>query len=102
MAPASVLKRKVHPILNRTAALTTANPQTSDRFQKASPNAAKVSGRQQGYEDLPERPVGGEVLPFRGKHLVDGRARVLRSGEPEHAGYQREEGERDVPQRLHL
>ncbi len=44
MAPASVLKRNVHAILKRIAALTTANPQTSDRFQKASPNAAKVSG----------------------------------------------------------
>ena len=44
MAPASVLKRNVQPILKRIAALTTANPQTSDRFQKASPNAAKVSG----------------------------------------------------------
>lgn len=44
MAAASVLKRNVHAILKRIAALTTANPQTSDRFQKASPNAAKVSG----------------------------------------------------------
>src|SRR5215212_3677164 len=44
MAPAYVLKRKVHPILKRIAALTTANPQTSDLFQKAKPSAAKVSG----------------------------------------------------------
>jgi hypothetical protein len=44
MAPASVLNRNVQPILKRIAALTTASPQASDRFQKASPNAAKVSG----------------------------------------------------------
>lgn len=44
IAPASVLKRKVHAILNRTIAFMTANPQTSERFQKARANAANEKG----------------------------------------------------------
>ena len=50
MAPASVLNRNVQPILKRIAALTTASPQASDRFQKASPNATKVSGTSKAIE----------------------------------------------------
>ena len=44
MAPASVLKRKVHPILKRTIAFITANPQASERLQKARANAMNPSG----------------------------------------------------------
>ena len=44
IAPASVLKREVHPILNRTIAFMTASPQASERFQKARVNAANPSG----------------------------------------------------------
>src|SRR5215207_3667744 len=53
---------------------------------------------QQGYEDLPECPVGGEVLPFRAEHLLHRSARLRRHGEPEHAGGQREKGERHAPE----
>jgi hypothetical protein len=90
------------PDLEQNRRVDHRQPLDERSLPESQPQRRESERRQHGYEDLPERPVGGEVLPFRGKHLVDGRARVLRSGEPEHAGYQREEGERDVPQRLHL
>src|SRR5918997_896924 len=86
------------PDLEQNRCVDHSQPPDERSLPESQPQRRESERRQQGYEDLPEHPVGGEVLPLRGTHLVDGRARVLRSWTPEHAGYQREEGERDAPE----
>jgi hypothetical protein len=66
-----VLKRKVHAILNKTIAFMTANPQTSERFQKARANAANENGTSRAIRTFQSVQLAVRYS-LRGQHLVHG------------------------------